>query len=169
MKKNAPFEKSHRWTIVDTDVGAALVVVTDAGVRAIRFRTTPEEAGVNPLSRDDDGLRGIVNALRGIIDGSRREFPYPLDLNQGTPFERRVWEQVRAIPWGSTTTYGALCRRLGLTPSASRAVGRAVAANPLPPVIPCHRVIAANGRLGGYSGGIDIKEHLLRVEGAILA
>lgn len=159
----------YRWTVAHTAVGPALILVTEAGVRSIRFRTHPDEARVGPTCRDDSGLRGIADALCGLIDGTRRDFPFPLDLDQGTPFQRRVWTELLTIPWGCTTTYGELARRLGLPVTASRAVGQANARNPLPVVIPCHRVVAADGRLGGYTGGLDIKEHLLRIEGAILA
>jgi len=158
----------YRWTLVDTTVGPALVVVTEAGVRAIRFRVSPDEAHLDPSRRDDAGLREIADAVPGLVDGSRRDLPFPLDLDQGTPFERRVWAELRTIPRGQTLTYGELARRLGLPAGASRAVGRAAGANPLPVVVPCHRVVAADGKLGGYAGGIDIKAHLLRVEGAIL-
>jgi methylated-DNA-[protein]-cysteine S-methyltransferase len=157
-----------RWTITTTAVGPALIVVSDAGVRSIRFRTTPDAVGLDPTRRDDAGLREVTAALRGLVDGSRRDFPFPLDLDQGTVFERRVWTELLAIPHGTTVTYGELAKRLGLSVAASRAVGRANAKNPLPVVIPCHRVVAADSRLGGYAGGIDIKEHLLRVERAIL-
>ncbi len=85
---------------------------------------------------------------------------------QGTPFQLRVWQELRRIPWGQTISYGELARRVG-NPKASRAVGQANAVNPIPLIIPCHRVIAADGSLGGYSSGLDRKRWLLRHEGAM--
>ena len=84
---------------------------------------------------------------------------------RGTPFQLRVWQELRRIPWGQTISYGELARRVG-NPKASRAVGQANAVNPIPLIIPCHRVIAADGSLGGYSSGLDRKRWLLRHEGA---
>ena len=84
---------------------------------------------------------------------------------RGTPFQLRVWQELRRIPWGQTISYGELARRVG-NPKASRAVGQANAVNPIPLIIPCHRVIAGDGSLGGYSSGPDRKRWLLRHEGA---
>ena len=96
--------------------------------------------------------------------GSRREFDLPL-RPAGTEFQRRVWDVLATVPWGTTTTYGAIAARLGLPPGASRAVGAANGANPLPVVLPCHRVIGSDGTLTGYAGGLDRKALLLRLEG----
>ena len=96
--------------------------------------------------------------------GRRRVFDLPL-RPAGTEFQRRVWDVLATVPWGSTTTYGAIAARLGLPPGASRAVGSANGANPLPVVLPCHRVIGADGTLTGYAGGLERKALLLRLEG----
>jgi len=96
--------------------------------------------------------------------GRRREFDLPLDP-AGTDFQRRAWLALTEIPYGETRTYGEQARRLGLVHGA-RAVGSANARNPLPIVIPCHRLIGATGKLTGYAGGLDRKEQLLRLEGA---
>ncbi len=96
--------------------------------------------------------------------GGRRAFDLPL-RPAGTAFQRRVWEVLATVPWGTTTTYGAIAARLGLPPGASRAVGAANGANPLPVVLPCHRVIGSNGTLTGYAGGLERKALLLRLEG----
>ena len=96
--------------------------------------------------------------------GSRREFDLPL-RPAGTEFQRRVWDVLATVPWGTTTTYGAIAARLGLPPGASRAVGAANGANPLPVVLPCHRVIGSDGTLTGYAGGLERKALLLRLEG----
>jgi methylated-DNA-[protein]-cysteine S-methyltransferase len=96
--------------------------------------------------------------------GSRREFDLPL-RPAGTEFQRRVWDVLATVPWGTTTTYGAIAARLDLPPGASRAVGAANGANPLPVVLPCHRVIGSDGTLTGYAGGLERKALLLRLEG----
>lgn len=96
--------------------------------------------------------------------GTRRVFDLPLRPG-GTDFQRRVWDVLATVPWGTTTTYGEVADRLGLPPGASRAVGAANGANPLPVVLPCHRVIGADGTLTGYAGGLERKALLLRHEG----
>jgi methylated-DNA-[protein]-cysteine S-methyltransferase len=96
--------------------------------------------------------------------GRRRVFDLPL-RPAGTDFQRRVWDVLATVPWGTTTTYGAIAARLGLPPGASRAVGAANGANPLPVVLPCHRVIGSDGLLTGYAGGLERKALLLRLEG----
>jgi methylated-DNA-[protein]-cysteine S-methyltransferase len=106
-------------------------------------------------------VRAYLAGSYGAIDG------IPVDTG-GTPFQRRVWSALRRIPAGQTLTYGALARRLG-TPAASRAVGRAVSLNPVAIVVPCHRVIGADGRLTGYAGGLDRKRWLLAHERAARA
>jgi methylated-DNA-[protein]-cysteine S-methyltransferase len=108
----------------------------------------------------------VAQALEDYFIGTPPDFSsLPLDL-QGTSFQRRVWHALQAIPWGATVSYGELARRLD-HPRAGRAVGQAVGANPLPIIIPCHRVIAAGGKLGGYGGGLDRKRWLLHHEGAM--
>ncbi len=99
------------------------------------------------------------------FDGKLSEFKTGIDVSEGTPFQISVWNKLLDIPYGETVTYKEIAESVG-RPGASRAVGNAVGANPIPIVIPCHRVLASNG-LGGYSSGIDIKKDLLRVEGAI--
>ena len=102
--------------------------------------------------------------LREYFDGERRVFDLPL-RPAGTEFQRRVWAVLETVPWGTTTTYGAIAARLGMPPGASRAVGAANGANPIAIVLPCHRVIGSDGRLTGYAGGLERKALLLRLEG----
>jgi methylated-DNA-[protein]-cysteine S-methyltransferase len=102
--------------------------------------------------------------LAEYFEGTRREFDLPLRPG-GTEFQRRVWDVRETVPWGTTTTYGTIAARLGLPPGASRAVGAANGANPLPVVLPCHRVIGSDGSLTGYAGGLARKALLLRLEG----
>ncbi|MBC7227112.1 MAG: methylated-DNA--[protein]-cysteine S-methyltransferase [Thermoflexales bacterium] len=120
----------------------------------------PEPPEENPAAFSDAFVQ-----LREYFSRIRREFDLPLDL-RGTPFQRRVWEELRRIPYGQTVTYGELARRVG-RPDAARAVGQAVGANPIPIILPCHRVVGANGSLVGYGGGLDIKAALLRLEGVL--
>jgi methylated-DNA-[protein]-cysteine S-methyltransferase len=106
----------------------------------------------------------VRRELEEYFEGQRQEFDLPLDP-RGTDFQRRVWQRLRSIAYGETTTYGALARELG-DPGASRAVGLANGSNPLPIVIPCHRVIGADGSLTGFGGGLPVKQALLELERA---
>ncbi len=107
--------------------------------------------------------RGVERELREYLDGRRAAFTFAT-ASRGTPFEREVWRVAAAIPYGATMTYGEVARRLG-QPGSARAVGIALGRNPLPVVIPCHRVVAAGGRLGGFGGGVARKRRLLALEG----
>jgi O-6-methylguanine DNA methyltransferase len=109
-------------------------------------------------------MTGVVSQLREYFSGSRRVFDLPLDV-RGTAFRRAVWSQVVRIPYGATATYGDIAQLVG-KPKASRAVGAALGANPLPIVVPCHRVIGVGHSLTGFGAGLDVKEALLRLEGA---
>ncbi len=109
-------------------------------------------------------LRAALAQVREYFARKRREFAVPVDP-AGTEFQRRVWQLVTTIPYGKTMSYGSIARQLG---SSARAVGAAVAANPIPIIIPCHRVIGADGSLTGYGGGLRMKIWLLRHEGALL-
>lgn len=120
-------------------------------------------AGPGAATIDSRALLPLQRQLGDYFEGRRRCFDLPLDL-RGTPFQRRVWEEVGRIPWGHTATYGDLARRLG-APGSARAIGAAVGANPVLLLVPCHRVLGASGRLTGYAGGLDRKARLLRLEG----
>ena len=170
------------WSIAETAVGQAVILASATGISRIEFLrlnggqpdlwgdSLPEPlVEIAPEAcRNDSRLAEATRALSEIIDGTRRDFPFVLDLTKGTAFDRRVWNELRRIPYGQTRSYGAVARAIGRGTGASRAVGGACGRNPLPVVIPCHRVLAHNGTLGGYSGGLDIKAHLLRVEGVLL-
>lgn len=103
--------------------------------------------------------------LQDYFAGRRTRFDLPLDLRGGTAFQQSVWQGLLAIPRGATTSYGALCARIG-KPAAARAVGAAVGRNPLSVIVPCHRVLGADGSLTGYAGGLERKTALLALEGA---
>lgn len=132
------------------------------GLHIVRVLLGQEAAGEcvgqeTPLSREAD------RQLTEYAAGERLRFDLPL-LPAGTPFQQRVWALLRQIPWGKVCTYGQLAAEMGM-PGASRAVGNAVGANPIPILIPCHRVLAAGGRLGGFRLGVEMKRELLRLEG----
>ena len=115
---------------------------------------------------DEAPFKAVIEQLHQYFERKRTRFELPL-APQGTPFQQRVWAALLEIPFGVTISYGELASRLG-DPKASRAVGLANGRNPISIIVPCHRVIGANGNLTGYGGGLDRKEWLLRLEGALL-
>jgi methylated-DNA-[protein]-cysteine S-methyltransferase len=129
-----------------------------------RSRVSASDA--EPASRARAGLDRIGAQLREYFAGKRRKFTFPL-APRGTEFQQRVWEELLRIPYGATVSYRELAARVG-NPAAQRAVARANATNPIAVVVPCHRVIGADGTLTGYGGGLDKKRQLLELEGALL-
>jgi len=120
--------------------------------------------GAEPVQDEtSDVLEDAAAQLQEYFAGERREFDLPLAA-RGTEFQQRVWAALAKIPYGQTMSYGQVAARLGLVPGASRAVGSANGSNPIPIVVPCHRVIGANGTLTGFGGGIDRKRTLLALE-----
>lgn len=152
-----------RAAVVDSPIGDLEVVVDADALVAIRF--DPSRAA--PEHRADPAVDAVLAAalaqLEEYFAGRRRTFDLPLRA-AGTAFQHRVWAELALVPWGTTTTYGAIAARLGLPPGASRAVGAANGANPIPVVVPCHRVVGSDGTLTGYAGGIERKATLLRLE-----
>ncbi len=141
-----------------------LQVVADARGVVVRVRFDPDPA----IASDEDGVCATAaRQLEEYFVGRRRAFDVPLETD-GTSFERRVWEALLEIPYGATTTYGKLAERIG-APGSARAVGRANALNPIPILIPCHRVIGADGSLVGYGGGLDAMRRLLDLESGSLS
>ena len=137
------------------------LVASATGIRAIEFDPRP----VSECQRNDRNplLMEAARQLRAYFAGQLREFQLPLDV-QGTEFQERVWGQVAAIPYGETRSYLQISTAIG-SPRAVRAVGAANGANPVPIVVPCHRVIGAKGKLVGYGGGLALKKRLLEMEG----
>lgn len=152
------------WDSFDTPLGT-LAIVVDAYARLTHVRLD----GVPPraATRASAPCAAARRELEEYFAGERREFGVDLDP-EGTDFQRRVWRALTELPFGEVSNYGDIARRIG-KPGASRAVGQANGANPIPIVIPCHRVIAGDGTIGGYSGGLRIKELLLALEGRRLA
>ena len=152
------------WTLLDpTPVGPLLLETDGEALTGLWFGEKPV-----PGERDDDHplLRRAAEQLAEYFAGRRNAFDLPL-APSGTAFQLRVWEQLRLIPYGTTISYGELARRVG-NPAASRAVGLANGRNPLAIVVPCHRVIGANGALTGFGGGMDAKRTLLELEASTL-
>jgi methylated-DNA-[protein]-cysteine S-methyltransferase len=118
--------------------------------------------GIKTAVPSDKPFADLIKRLKDYFAGERVEFPDKLDLSWATDFQRRVWRVTQTIPYGETRSYGWIAKRLGK--SGARAVGQALARNRLPVIIPCHRVVASDGDLGGYSGGVGVKESLLRLE-----
>lgn len=151
------------YTQIESPVGPLLLVADGAGVRQILFVNGRHRARPDPAWKEDAApLAKTVSQLRSYFEGEREEFDLPL-APEGTAFQQEVWRRLCEIPYGETISYGELARRIG-NPQASRAVGLANGSNPIPIVIPCHRVIGSNGKLTGYGGGLPIKEKLLALE-----
>ena len=150
------------YTEFESPIGPLRLAADAEGLRQIDFLGRAPRPLPDGWLHDPAKLAQVVDQLQAYFAGGLREFDLPL-APQGTPFQRGVWSRLCEIPYGETTSYGELARRVG-NPSASRAVGLANGRNPIPIVIPCHRVIGSNGSLTGYGGGLPIKEHLLALE-----
>lgn len=151
----------------ESPLGPMLVAATARGLAGVWFegqRHLPDHSHW-PVQASHPVLRQAQAQLTEYFAGTRSSFDLPLDLQGGTAFQRSVWDALLAIPRGGTTSYGTISRSIG-QPSAVRAVGAAVGRNPLSIVVPCHRVLGADGSLTGYAGGLERKTALLRLEGA---
>lgn len=160
-------------TIVGSPLGDLRLVASINGLAGLWFvqrqRHEPpaERLAAWPTVASHPVLDKAAQQLDEYFHGRRQCFDLPLDLEQGTPFQRAVWEALLAIPAGATTSYGALAASLG-KPRAVRAAGAAVGRNPMSIVVPCHRVLGGNGSLTGYAGGLDRKQALLQLELALI-
>lgn len=151
---------SRYWTTYESPLGPLTLIRGPEGLVALRFPTVG-----GALSDDEhrpEQFDEAVAQLDEYFAGTRRHFDLHVDLG-GTPFQRAVWTQLSAIPYGQTRSYGQLAQLIG-RPDRARAVGAAVGATPVPIIVPCHRVVAANGALTGYGGGLDRKRLLLDLE-----
>lgn len=158
--------------VVASPIGDLTITATDAGITGVWFPTGRHRRRKEleaPAARRGPAAALLDRACSQLAEyfaRARTTFDLPL-APEGSAFERAVWELLRTIPYGATTTYGELARRLG-DPRASRAVGAANGENPIPIIVPCHRVVGANGDLTGFGGGIERKRWLLQFEGALL-
>jgi methylated-DNA-[protein]-cysteine S-methyltransferase len=154
------------WTLMDSPVGELRIVEQGGAITAIEF--TPFRESVDGRPRGDRGddhpvLVRAVQQLTAYFARELKEFDLPL-APHGSDFQKRVWQELLGIGYGETASYGQIAHRLGMTNAASRAVGLANGRNPVPIVVPCHRVIGANGTLTGYAGGVERKQTLLELE-----
>ena len=160
------------YDVMDSPIGPLLLAATPRGLARIGFRADPEEAleelarAYGPrILRSTEPLRGAQRELDAYFEGKRRVFDLHLDV-QGSGFAGRVLEELARVPYGEIVSYGELARRAG-NPKAARAVGMTMNRNRIPIVLPCHRVVGANGSLVGYAGGLDRKRFLLELEGVL--
>lgn len=162
-------------SVTYTFMGHRLLLKADGGQLVecewigLEFEETDEPHGGNAdkaVNADISVLHEAVTQLEEYLQGVRRQFSVPVRL-QGTVFQKRVWEALCEIPYGTVVTYGELARRIG-KPTASRAVARACGANHIDVIVPCHRVVAADGSAGGYNGPDGLKDALLAIEGVVM-
>ncbi len=153
------------WTVMSSPVGELRIVEHDGAISQIEFSPFRDADGRPKGDRDDEHpvLVEACRQLTAYFERDLKEFDLPL-APVGSDFQQRVWEQLRGIGYGETASYGEIAARLGMTNAASRAVGLANGRNPIPIVIPCHRVIGADGTLTGYAGGLERKQSLLTLE-----
>jgi len=147
---------------MQSPLGGLLLAATGKGLCRLQFGAQLAARNEELWIESGEKLRAWEEELSAYFRGDLREFTLPLDL-RGTPFQLRCWEALRRIPYGKTCSYGELAQRVG-SPRAFRAVGQANHNNPVAIVVPCHRVIGANGTLTGYGGGLSLKQALLRLE-----
>jgi len=159
-----------KYTTFNTDAGWVGIL---GSAKGLRRTTLPQRSvqevrqllgnGVNYATGAPHLFEDLMERLRTYLNGYKASFPDELDLSGATPFQREVWEKNRLIPYGETRSYSWIAARIG-KPGAARAVGQALGRNPIPIIIPCHRVVASDGKLGGFSGGLEMKRHLLSLE-----
>lgn len=164
------------YDIFDSSIGMILVASTGLGLCLVSINREGRAGAFEELRlfsngrpvRDKDRHDKLKADIRRYLNGERVKFKVELDISIGAEFQRMVWRELLNIPYGETRSYKQVAEKIGC-PRASRAVGQANGRNPLPIIIPCHRVINSNGSLGGYSGGIEVKKRLLAIEGIKLA
>jgi methylated-DNA-[protein]-cysteine S-methyltransferase len=160
------------YTTFNSPVGEILVTRSDKGVNLVAFPKSKWDRFLGALKKDenfdlrkdDKRFSSLKQDLKSYFSGKKVRFKGALDLSGGTVFQKRVWKAMLKIPSGETRSYGWLARQVG-GKNKARAVGAACGANPVPIIIPCHRVLRENGDLGGYGGGLGVKRKLLSIEG----
>ena len=159
------------FALFDTCLGWMGIVSSPYGLRNVILPHKSKESVLAQaiicgcIAENDDlaYFGNLPHRLRQYLEGEPVTFADKLDLSGATCFQQNVWQTVQSIPYGETRSYGWVADRIG-SPKAARAVGQTLGRNPLPIVIPCHRIVASDGRLGGFRGGLEIKEYLLRLE-----
>lgn len=160
-----------KYFILDTDAGKVGIMASSGGLVKSTLPAESEEEvrlslgeAAKTAARSPDIFTDLVERLKLYFSGRKVEFNDKLDLSGATPFRQAVWEKTRLIPYGETRSYLWIAEQMG-KPEAARAVGQALGKNPLPVIVPCHRVVANDGSLGGFTGGLDMKRRLLALEG----
>jgi methylated-DNA-[protein]-cysteine S-methyltransferase len=153
------------WYEIDSPVGRLFLAGNGVALTRVHFQSHGGRLRADPAWRyDGAAFAAVATELEEYFAGTRRAFSVRIAL-EGTDFQRTVWQALQAIPYGTTISYGELARQIG-RPDAARAVGLANGANPVPIIVPCHRVIGADGSLTGFGGGLNTKRSLLELEGA---
>ncbi len=161
------------YSIFNTKLGWMGIVANDYGLMAtilpqfdkkMILPLIQKRVNRNNLVLDEEYFKEINFSLINYFEGKKVVFDYPLDIRFTTPFEKKVWEVTQSIPYGEVRNYQFIATEVG-SPKAFRAVGQALKKNPLPIIIPCHRIIQSNGKLGGFLGGVELKKTLLMIEG----
>jgi methylated-DNA-[protein]-cysteine S-methyltransferase len=166
-KPHSAAGKRHVYKLIESPIGRLKLVATDDGLAAVLWENErAHRVRLNIEARDERHpvLVETERQLSEYFTGRRKTFTLTLDM-AGTPFQRKVWDALRTIPFGETRSYGQIARQIG-SPNAVRAVGAANGRNPVSIVTPCHRVIGSTGKLTGFAGGLDVKARLLALEGA---
>lgn len=174
MNSEAPMKHEHRHpesgirvARVSSPIGTLLLYADASGLVALDFPGARPAPGSVPWTTKDGGVLQAAEAALRDYFGKGKELPRKLaGRREGTPFQKKVWDAIARIPMGQTRSYGEIAEEVG-HPRAARAVGSACGSNPLPLFVPCHRVVASMGRIGGYAGRTDLKIGLLKMEGAI--
>jgi len=158
------------YTVLQTDMGWMAIIGSERGLVGVSLprrsaRESIESLGksVENAASSPERFRDLTRRLKAYFDGYMVSFMDELDLSEATQFQRKVWQATRLIPYGETRSYGWLAEKVA-KPGAGRAIGQAMSKNRLPIIIPCHRVIAGDGSLGGFTGGLDMKRRLLQLE-----
>ena len=154
-------------SLIETKLGAFRVQYTKQGLARLQFPQTRIDTTPNTIKPSGQWINQTKSVLKAVLGGEIPRTLPPLDLSSGTDFQKAVWSLLQSIPTGQVEAYGELAYRLN-NPKAARAVGGACGANPIPVLIPCHRVVGANGGLTGFSAGMNWKIKLLRIEGVEL-
>ncbi|MEK9630128.1 MAG: methylated-DNA--[protein]-cysteine S-methyltransferase [Nitrospinota bacterium] len=166
-----PLDIPITYTVFKNPIGYTGLVASPKGLLRLVNKVTNERSLENYLSRltsaeiskNNSGFKDLIKQFSRYFEGKLKHFEYPLDFQLGTPFQQKVWKKLITIPYGTTRSYKWLASAIK-NPNATRAVGNANGKNPLSIIIPCHRVIRESGNLGGYTGGLNIKRFLLKLE-----
>jgi O-6-methylguanine DNA methyltransferase len=153
-------ETFYHWRM-NSPVGPLLIVASDRGLVRLEFDRDPAKTPANSISSEEKTL-AYMRQIEEYFRGERQRFEFPLDL-RGTDFQKRCWQALLEIPYGETRSYADIAQAVG-SPRGFRAVGMANNRNPIAIVVPCHRVLASDGSLCGYGGGLEVKQHLLELE-----